>query len=543
MADRAGCHAPRLSLLPYIWGKTRQQGAIRLSAETPSENTPPEQSSQEGIDPIRLEKLNALRAAGRDPFAVERFDVTHHAAAILKNFETLENQTVSVAGRITMINRMGKAAFIKIMDTSGIIQLYVRKDEIGDDLFDDIKHHIDLGDIVGVTGFVFRTKAGEISVHAREFTLLSKALRQMPFGKTYETGEGEEKHAGNLRDTERRYRQRYVDLNVNREAREVLVNRLKVVRALREYLDGQEYLEVETPVLQTVAGGAAARPFLTHHNALDVELHLRISLELYLKRLIVGGFDRVYEIGRVFRNEGISTRHNPEFTLLELYQAYGNLDDMMLLVEGLFRHACRALHGQEHFTYQGHQISLVAPFERLPILEGIRRYANVAQEELTTLKSAHAVLRRLGLPTEDEPTVGGIIEKLHERYTQPHLIQPTFITDFPTETSPLAKKVPDNPALTRRFEIYMAAAELGNAFSEINDPLDQRERFVQQGTLRAGGDAEAHPMDEDFLRALEYGMPPTGGYGGGVDRLAIILTDAPSIRDVILFPQLKPEKS
>lgn len=497
----------------------------------------------EGIDPIRLEKLNALRAAGRDPFAVERFEVSRHAADIVRDFATLENQTVSVAGRITMINMMGKAAFIKIMDVSGIIQLYVRKDEIGDALFDDVKHHLDLSDVIGVTGFVFKTKTGEVSVHARELTLLSKALRPMPFGKTYATEEGEEKHAGNLRDTERRYRQRYVDLNVNREAREILINRIKVVRAMREYLDSQQYLEVETPVLQSVAGGAAARPFLTHHNALDAELHLRISLELYLKRLIVGGFDRVYEIGRVFRNEGISTRHNPEFTLLELYQAYGNLDDMMALVEGLFRHACRALHGQEHFTYQGHQISLVAPFERLPILEGIRRNAGVSPEELATLESAHAVLERLGLPTKDEPTVGGIIEKLHERFTQPHLIQPTFITDFPTETSPLAKKVPGNPALTRRFEIYMAGAELGNAFSEINDPIDQRERFVQQGALRASGDAEAHPMDEDFLRALEYGMPPTGGYGGGVDRLAIILTDAPSIRDVILFPQLKPEKT
>ncbi len=503
----------------------------------------PEPVQPEGLDPVRLEKLNALRAAGRDPFAVERFDVTRHAAEIFADFDALEGKTVSVAGRVTMVNLMGKAAFLKIMDASGVIQLYVRKDEIGDDLFDDLRHRLDLSDIVGVTGFVFKTKTGETSVHAREFTLLAKALRPMPFGKTYETEAGEEKNAGALRDTERRYRQRYVDLNVNPEARRTLVNRIKVVRAMREYLDGEQYLEVETPVLQSVAGGAAARPFLTHHNALDTELHLRISLELYLKRLIVGGFERVYEIGRVFRNEGVSTRHNPEFTLLELYQAYANLEDMMALVEGLFRHACRTIHGEEHFTYQGQKISLVAPFERLPILEGIRRHGGVAPEELTTLEAAHAVLRRLGLPTDDEPTVGGIIEKLHERFTQPHLVQPTFITEFPAETSPLAKKEPDNPALTRRFEVYMAGAELGNAFSEINDPLDQRERFQQQAALRAGGDAEAHPTDEDFLRALEYGMPPTGGYGGGVDRLALILTDAPSIRDVILFPQLKPEKA
>jgi lysyl-tRNA synthetase class 2 len=295
-------------------------------------------------------------------------------------------------------------------------------------------------------------------------------------------------------------------------------------------------------VLQSVAGGAAARPFLTHHNALNLELHLRISLELYLKRLVVGGIDKVYEIGRVFRNEGISPRHNPEFSLMELYAAYADLDDMMALVEGMFRHICRALHGREQFTFQGNTIDLSAPFTRLPILEGIRVNAGVDPSELETLESAHRVLERLGLPTENEPTVGGIIEKLHERYTQPGLIQPTFITDFPLETSPLAKKRQDNPQLTRRFEIYAGAVELGNAFSEINDPLDQRERFVQQGTLRAGGDAEAHPMDEDFLRALEYGMPPTGGYGSGVDRLAVVLTDAPSIRDVIFFPQLRPEK-
>lgn len=504
-------------------------------------DTSPNDLAPEGIDPDRLRKLQELRAEGRDPFDVERFLVTHHAAEILAHFETLETQTVSVAGRVIMINLMGKAAFIKVMDSTGTIQLYVRRDEIGEALFEDAKRRLDLGDLLGTTGFVFRTKTGEVSIHAREVTLLAKSLRAMPFGKTYENADGEETHAGTLKDPEMRYRQRYVDLNVRPESRERLVNRIKVVRAMREYLDSQEYLEVETPVLQSIAGGAAARPFLTHHNALDMELHLRISLELYLKRLIVGGLERVYEIGRVFRNEGISTRHNPEFTLMELYAAYANLDDMMTLVEGMFRHICRALHGREQFSYQGHEINLAEPFTRLPILEGIRLNAGVAPEELCTLESAHAVLRRLGLPTEDEPTVGGIIEKLHERYTQPKLIQPTFITDFPTETSPLAKKVPGNPALTRRFEIYMAAAELGNAFSEINDPLDQRERFVAQSVLRAGGDAEAHPMDEDYLRALEYGMPPTGGYGGGVDRLALILTDAPSIRDVILFPQMRPE--
>ena len=511
-------------------------------SETDPPETSPTEPTPEGIDPERLRKLHELRAEGRDPFAIERFAVTHHAADILAGFESLENQTVSVAGRVTMINLMGKAAFLKIMDATGIIQLYVRRDEIGEGLFDDVRHRLDLGDIAGATGFVFKTKTGETSVHVREFALLAKSLRPMPLGKTWETKEGEERQSGAARDPELRYRRRYVDLNVNKESRERLVNRIKVVRAMREYLDGQDYLEVETPVLQQIAGGAAARPFLTHQNAYNIELHLRISLELYLKRLIVGGLERVYEIGRVFRNEGVSTRHNPEFTLMEMYAAYANLDDMMALVEGLLRHICRALHGQEHFMYQGHQISLEAPFRRLPILEGIRENAGVPPDELQSLDSAHAVLRRLGLPTEDEPTVGGIIEKLHERYTQPTLIQPTFITDFPTETSPLAKKVPGDPSLTRRFEIYMAAAELGNAFSEINDPLDQRERFTAQSALRAGGDAEAHPMDEDYLRALEYGMPPTGGFGGGIDRIVLILTDAPSIRDVIFFPQLRPER-
>ena len=495
-----------------------------------------------GIDPIRLQKLAALREAGRDPFAVERFDVTHHAQEIAENFEGLEGHTVFLAGRVMSVRLMGKAAFLDITDSTGRIQIYLRRDEIGEEIYADIQHHLDLGDIAGVSGFVFKTKTGETSVHAREWTLLAKGLRPLPFGKEYETESGEEKHSGALKDAEMRYRQRSVDLLVNKESRERLLNRMKVTRAMREYLDQRDYLEVETPVLQTIAGGAAARPFLTHHNTLDLELHLRISLELYLKRLIVGGLDRVYEIGRVFRNEGVSTRHNPEFTLMEVYAAYANLDDMMTLVEGMYRHICRALHGVEQFHYQGQMIDLAPNFARLSMLEGIRQNAGVAPEELESLESAHAVLKRLGLPTENEPTVGGIIEKLHERFTQPTLIQPTFITEFPAETSPLAKKMPGNPALTRRFEIYMAGAELGNAFSEINDPLDQRERFAEQAALRAGGDAEAHPMDEDFLRAMEYGMSPTGGFGGGVDRLAIILTDAPSIRDVILFPLLRPER-
>jgi len=500
------------------------------------------QPAPDGVDPVRLQKLLALRADGRDPFAQERFAATHQAAPVVADFERLDGQTVSLAGRVTRSRLQGKVSFLDLQDASGKIQLYVRRDEVGEEAFEDVKHRLDIGDIVGVSGFVFRTQRGEISVHVKGWTLLAKSLRAVPFGVEYETEAGEERQAGALKDVDLRYRQRSVDLLVNRPARERLLGRVRVVRAMREYLDGQGYLEVETPVLQAVAGGAAARPFLTHHNALDTELHLRISLELYLKRLIIGGIDRVYEIGRVFRNEGISTRHNPEFTMMEVYAAYADLDDMMALVEGMYRHVCRALWGGEKFTYQGQEVDLAPPFARLPILEGIRINAGVAPQELEALDSAHAVLRRLGLPTENESTVGGVIEKLHERYTQPALIQPTFITDFPVETSPLAKKSPSNPALTRRFEVYLAGAETGNAFSEINDPLDQRERFAAQLDLRAGGDAEAHPMDEDFLRAMEYGMPPTGGLGVGVDRLAILMTDAPSIRDVLFFPLLRPER-
>ena len=497
----------------------------------------------EGIDPLRLAKLEQLRESGRDPFAVERFERTRTCSEITEKFDELDQQPVSIAGRVTNKRIMGKAAFLDVTDGSGRIQVYVRRDEIGEDIYDDVKHRVDLGDFVGIAGFVFRTKMGEMSVHAQSLAVLAKGLRSLPLGKEYESDEGEERHSGALKDTELRYRQRYVDLVVNKSSRDTLIARSKIVKAIRNFLDSDGYLEVETPVLQAVAGGAAARPFLTHHNALQTDLHLRISLELYLKRLIIGGFEKVYEIGRVFRNEGISTRHNPEFTLLELYEAYTDLDGMMDLVERMFRYVCFALHGKEQFTFHGHLIDLAPAFVRLPMLEGIQKYAGISPDAFDSLESSHAAMKSLGLPVEDEPTVGGIIEKLHERFTQPNLIQPTFVTDFPLETSPLAKKSPANANLTRRFEIYIASAELGNAFSEINDPLDQRERFEQQGKLRAAGDSEAHPMDEDFLRAMEYGMPPTGGYGGGIDRLAIILADAPSIRDVILFPLLRPESS
>jgi lysyl-tRNA synthetase class 2 len=443
---------------------------------------------------------------------------------------------------------MGKAAFADLRDESGRLQIYVRRDDVGETFYEQFKHLIGNGDILGVTGEVFRTRTGEISIHAKEVVVLALCHRSMPVGKEVEG----ERH-GAMTDVEQRYRMRYVDLHATPQSREILVKRIKIVQALRRFLDEKGYLEVETPVLQVEAGGAAARPFKTHHNALDYDFKLRISLELPLKRLIVGGFEKVYEIGRVFRNEGISTRHNPEFTLLELYEAYTDLDGMMELVEEMYAAACVAVNGEPKFTFRREAedgtvteevVDLGSmPWKRLPILEGIRQYAGIEPGELTELGSAKAALERVGIPSERENTVGGIVEKLHERFTQPHLIQPTFITDFPIETSPLAKKAPGNPALTRRFEIYIAAQELGNAFSEINDPGDQRDRFLNQLDQRAAGDDEAHPMDEDYIRALEYGMPPTGGFGGGIERLAMVLTGAASIRDVILFPLLKPEKS
>jgi lysyl-tRNA synthetase, class II len=505
--------------------------------------------SEEGdIRAQRLAKLQALRETGLDPYSLERFDRTHSAAQIVAEFESLEGVAVRIAGRMPVPPRvMGKAAFADLRDESGRIQLYFKRDDLGEEAYERFKDLVDAGDLLGVTGDVMKTRTGEITVHVREYIVLAKALRPLPVGKEYEGG-----HAYGLSDVEQRYRMRYVDLHANPDAREALVKRIKLVQALRRFLDDKGFLEVETPVLQVEAGGAAARPFKTHHNALDYDFKLRISLELPLKRLIVGGFEKVYEIGRVFRNEGVSTRHNPEFSLLELYQAYTDLDGMMELVEEMYAAACVAVNGEPRFTYRREtadgavEEQLVdlstKPWARLPILEGIRQYAGVQPDELTALDSAKRACERVGVPTEKENTVGGIIEKLHERFTQPHLIQPTFITDFPIETSPLAKKRQDNPALTRRFEVYTATQELGNAFSEINDPIDQRERFENQVQQRAAGDEEAHPMDEDFIRALEYGMPPTGGFGGGIDRLAMVLSGAQSIRDVILFPLLRPEK-
>jgi lysyl-tRNA synthetase class 2 len=484
----------------------------------------------------RLEKLQTLRLKGVDPFAVERYDRTHLAAEITSGFDALEGKEVSVAGRIVSFRPMGKATFAHLQDRSGRIQIYVKADAVGPDAY-DLVSALDIGDFIGATGLVSKTRTGEITIFASAFQALAKSLRPIPIGKQ----KGEAEWYG-LQDVEQRYRQRYLDLIVHSEVRETMLRRSRIIRLVREFLDADGFVEVETPVLQAVAGGAAAKPFTTYHNALDHHFHLRISLELYLKRLIVGGMEKVYEMGRVFRNEGLSTKHNPEFTMLELYQAYTNLEGMMDLVERMFAYVCKELYGGLTLTYQGQAVDLTPPWRRLPLLEGIRQYAGVGPEEFRSLETAGAASERLGLPMEGEHTIGGLVDKIHERFVQPNLIQPTFVTDYPVDISPLAKKDPDDPSLTRRFEPYIAGLELGNAFSEINDPIDQRERFIEQAKMRAGGDEEAHPMDEDFLRALEYGMPPTGGLGIGIDRMVMLLTDAPSIRDVILFPQLKPEK-
>jgi len=507
----------------------------------------------------RIEKLGEMKAAGWDPFAIEKYErwatvkkpdgreeqIDAYSTDAMAAFEAYEPKEgvegphaevdVSLAGRVVSFRAMGKASFAHIEDRKGRIQLYLKRDDLGDAY--EMAKLLDLGDFIGVEGFVFRTRTGEVSVHARKLTVLAKSVRPVPFGK-----EKGEQHWYGLQDVEQRHRQRHLDLITNADVRRTFENRSRIIRAIREFYDSRGYLEVETPVLQSVAGGAAARPFNTYHNALEHEFHLRISLELYLKRLIVGGLERVYEIGRVFRNEGISTRHNPEFTLLESYEAYANLEDVMDLVEDMYRYICQSIYGGTSFEFQGETIDLAGPWRRLPMLEGIEQYAGIKPDAFDDLDSARKAMEGLGLDTSQEHMVGGIIEKIHERYVQPNLIQPTFITDFPLETSPLAKKRPDNPRLTRRFEVYMTKVECGNAFSEINDPFDQRERFEQQGKMRAAGDEEAHPMDEDFIRALEFGMPPTGGLGVGIDRLVMIFCDQDNIREVILFPQMKPEK-
>ncbi|NDL67205.1 lysine--tRNA ligase [Clostridiales bacterium F-3ap] len=475
---------------------------------------------------IRRSKLADLQEKGKDPFAITKFDATHHSQEILDGFSALEGKTVSIAGRIMTKRVMGKASFCHVQDRDGQIQAYVRKDDLGEESYQEFKHY-DLGDLVGVRGEVFITQKGEISVKAQEVVLLSKSLQILP-----------EKFHG-LKDTDTRYRQRYLDLIVNPEVKDAFFKRTRILKEIRSYLDSRSFLEVETPVLHTIPGGAAAKPFLTHHNALDMELHLRISLELHLKRLIVGGFERVYEMGRVFRNEGISVRHNPEFTLLELYQAYTDYYGMMDLTEEMFRTVARNVLGTAVVNYDGVEIDLEKPFGRLTMLEAVKKYGNVDFNEVKGDEEARELAKAHGIEFEKHFKKGEILNLFFEHYAEEHLVQPTFIMDHPVEISPLAKRKPEDPAYTERFELFITRREFANAFSELNDPIDQRVRFDYQESLRAAGDEEANMIDEDFLTALEYGMPPTGGLGVGIDRFVMLLTDSYSIRDILLFPTMK----
>ena len=477
---------------------------------------------------IRREKLAELQASGNDPFEITKYEQTHHSTDIKDNHEELLGKTVSVAGRMMSKRVMGKAAFCNIQDLKGNIQSYVARDSIGEEEYKSFKK-LDIGDIVGIEGEVFITKTGEISIHAAKVTLLSKSLQILP-----------EKYHG-LTNTDMRYRQRYVDLIMNSEVKQTFINRSRIISAIRKYLDGQGFMEVETPMLVSNAGGAAARPFNTHFNALDLDIKLRISLELYLKRLIVGGMEKVYEIGRVFRNEGLDTRHNPEFTLMELYQAYTDYNGMMDLTENMFRYVAQEVLGTTTITYNGVEMDLGKPFERITMVDAVKKYSGVDFNEITTLEQARAVAKEKHVEYEERHLKGDILNLFFEEFVEEHLIQPTFVMDHPIEISPLTKKKPGNPEYVERFEMFMNGWEMCNAYSELNDPIDQRERFKAQEALLAQGDEEANTTDEDFLYALELGMPPTGGIGYGIDRLVMLLTDSPAIRDVLFFPTMKPE--
>lgn len=475
---------------------------------------------------VRRKKLDEFRAKGIDPFGA-KFNATHKAEEITGLFESLENKEVAAAGRIMAKRNMGKATFAHIQDITGRIQVYVRVNEVGAEQYETFTH-FDIGDIIGVSGKVFKTQRGEVSVWANEITLLSKSLRPLP-----------EKWHG-LKDVELRYRQRYVDLIVNPEVKDVFITRSRIIRAIRNYLDKLGFLEVETPMMHPIPGGAAARPFVTHHNALDMELYLRIAPELYLKRLLVGGLEKVYEINRNFRNEGISTKHNPEFTMLELYQAYADYTDMMDITENLVSSVAEEVLGSSRVEYQGQVIDLTPPWPRIPMLEAIRQHTGVSFADIRDDAAARAAAAGLGLKTEKDAARGSVINEVFEEFVEPQLIQPTFIIDYPVEISPLAKRKMDAPEYTYRFEAFIYGRETANAFSELNDPIDQEQRFRNQAEQRAAGDDEAHRMDEDYINALEYGMPPAGGLGIGIDRLVMILTDSSSIRDVLLFPLMKP---
>ena len=475
---------------------------------------------------VRREKLAELQTNGKDPFKITKYDVTCHAADIKDHYEEMEGKHVSVAGRVMQKRVMGKASFCNVLDQSGNIQSYVARDSVGEENYKEFKK-LDVGDVIGITGEVFRTKTGEMSVHASHVTLLSKSLQILP-----------EKFHG-LTNTDIRYRQRYVDLIMNPEVKDTFIKRSKILSAIRRYLDGEGFMEVETPMLVSNAGGAAARPFETHFNALNEDLKLRISLELYLKRLIVGGLEKVYEIGRVFRNEGLDTRHNPEFTLMELYQAYTDYNGMMDLTEKLYRHVAQEVLGTTKIVYNGIEMDLGKPFERITMVDAVKKYAGVDWNEVETLEQARQLAKEHNIEFEERHKKGDILNLFFEEYVEEHLVQPTFVMDHPIEISPLTKKKPENPDYVERFEFFMNGWEMANAYSELNDPIDQRERFKAQEEQLAQGDEEANTTDEDFLNALEIGMPPTGGIGFGIDRMCMLLTDSAAIRDVLLFPTMK----
>ncbi|MEI3172937.1 MAG: lysine--tRNA ligase [Lachnospiraceae bacterium] len=490
-----------------------------------------EQKTEQAVDTkqllkVRREKLAELQANGQNPFEITKYDVTNHSAEIKDNFEALESKTVRIAGRMMSKRVMGKASFCNVQDLQGGIQCYVARDSIGEESYKGFKK-LDIGDIIGIEGEVFKTKTGEISIHAAKIVLLSKSLQILP-----------EKYHG-LTNTDTRYRQRYVDLIMNPEVKDTFIKRSRIISTIRKYLDGQGFMEVETPMLVANAGGAAARPFETHFNALNEDLRLRISLELYLKRLIVGGLERVYEIGRVFRNEGLDTRHNPEFTLMELYQAYTDYNGMMDLTENLYRYVAQEVLGTTKIVYKGIEMDLGKPFERLTMVDAVKKYGNVDWNEVKDLEQARALAKEHGIEFEERHKKGDILNLFFEKYVEEHLLQPTFIMDHPVEISPLTKKKPENPDYVERFEFFMNGWEMANAYSELNDPIDQRERFKEQDALADAGDEEANHTDEDFLNALEIGMPPTGGIGFGIDRMCMLLTGAEAIRDVLLFPTMK----
>ena len=494
-----------------------------------AENNTPVQQSQAELNEIlriRREKLAQLQADGKDPFKITKFDVTHHSAEVKDNFEALEGKEVTIAGRMMSKRVMGKASFCNVQDLQGGVQCYVARDAVGEDEYKDFKK-LDIGDIIGVTGEVFRTKTGEISIKASAVTLLSKSLQILP-----------EKYHG-LTNTDMRYRQRYVDLIMNQDVKETFVKRSRIIVAIRRFLDGENFMEVETPMLVSNAGGAAARPFETHYNALDEDVKLRISLELYLKRLIVGGLERVYEIGRVFRNEGVDTRHNPEFTLMELYQAYTDYHGMMDLTENMFRYVAREVCGSAVVPYGDVMIDMEKPFERITMLDAVKKYSGVDFTQINTLEEARAIADEKGVHYEQRHGKGDILNLFFEEFVEVNLVQPTFVMDHPVEISPLTKRKPDAPDYVERFELFITGREFCNAYSELNDPIDQRERFKAQEEQLAQGDEEANTTDEDFMNALEIGMPPTGGIGYGIDRLVMLLTNSPAIRDVLLFPTMK----